>query len=93
MGVCIARAGPPPITRRAPYPQGLAVRPDVGWSPVGQALDMEGLSLDEEAVLQGLAAVVEETVHLEQLCAGQGSLDTHPGKGGGKESRRDGMVE
>ena len=54
-GVCIARTPPTPhphpITRGAPYPQGLAVRPDVGRSPVGQALDVEGLPLDDEAVL------------------------------------------
>jgi len=50
-----------------PYPEGLAVRSDVSWGPVGQALDMQGFSLLEAAFLQGLGPVMEQAVHLQQL--------------------------
>lgn len=65
-------------TCRGSYPEGLAVGPDVGRGPVGQALDVQGLSLVEAAFLGGLGPVVEQAVHLQQLSVRQRSLDTHP---------------
>lgn len=50
-----------------PYPEGLTVGPNVGWGPVGQALDMQSLFLVEAAILQGLGPVMQQTVHLQQL--------------------------
>lgn len=61
---------PPAMPRSlccGPYPQGLAVGPDVGWSPVGQTLDMQGFPLVEAAFLRGLSPVMEQAVHLQQL--------------------------
>lgn len=50
------------------YPKGLAVRPNVGWGPVGQALDMQGFFVAEAAfLLRGLSPVVEQTIHSQQL--------------------------
>lgn len=46
------------------YPEGLTVGPDVGWGPVGQALDMQGFPLVEAAFLQRLGPVMEQAVHL-----------------------------
>lgn len=49
------------------YPERLAVGPDVGGGPVREALDMQGFSLMEAAVLRGPGPVMEQTVHLQQL--------------------------
>lgn len=50
-----------------PYPEGLAVGPDVSWGPVGKALDMQGFPLVEAAFLKGFGPIMEQEVHLQQL--------------------------
>lgn len=57
---------PLPCRLRA-YPESLAVGPDVGRRPVGEALDVQRLPLSEAALLGRLGPGVEQTVHLQQL--------------------------
>ncbi|TNN33524.1 hypothetical protein EYF80_056314 [Liparis tanakae] len=71
-----------------PYPEGLAVGPDVGGRPVGQALDMQGFPLVEAALLRGGAPVLQQAVHLQQPAGRQRGLNTHPAGGGHAERVR-----
>lgn len=71
---------PPCCAPYESYPKGLAVGSNVGWGPVGHALDVQGLSLVESVFLWWVSPVMKQTVHLQQLTGRQRSLDTHPTK-------------
>lgn len=81
---------PDPHTRaggHGPYLEGLAVGPDVGRGPVGQALDLHGVLVVGGVWGSGCGPVVEETVQLQQLSLGEGRLHTHSAGWGTRDSR------
>lgn len=77
----------PSTNSHVTYPDSLAVGPDVGRGPVGEALDMQCFPLVEAAFIWRLGPVMEQAVHLQQLAARQRHLDAHSARRGEQGNR------